>query len=185
MVGRMIRFAVACAAVTWGSVAAANTVDAVVQSCVQTTGAPGAFVVQVGDGAPQVSPGIGATAAGAAVVNDCLLDRYQVQFAAVQRGSVAPTDVQADAIAECRRIRNRRVATTVAIAAGLAVGVDTTAAAATAAAGAGYTSWRAGRTYRDCVADASVPQAQSGIALIRNCGRGSNVFQGGSAYCRD
>lgn len=112
-----------CAAVT--SAAASTQDEANVRECMRKTGAPGAYKLPINDSIPQVSPADGGTTTGAQLVNDCLLDVYQVQFARVTTSPEGISSLLTD------------------------------------------------------------DDAPTGLYVIGNCGRGSNVIRGGSGYCRD
>ncbi|WP_050929130.1 hypothetical protein [Aestuariivita boseongensis] len=156
----LIKTAFVLAALCPAAVASANTVDAFVQECVARTGAQGAFAVSTAGQVPQVAAGAGATQKDAAAVNDCLLDRYQVQFAV---GSAAQPTAQSG---NCEALRRGRIPSSAPLG-----GLSAQA--------------RANRAYQECLAAGPSPEAGPGIVALDECGRGSNVFQGGSAYCRD
>ena len=75
--------AIAVAAALGVTAAGATTIEAqaYVNECMRKTGAPGSYALPKTDGIPQVTPATGGTVTGAYLVNDCLLDLYQVQFA--------------------------------------------------------------------------------------------------------
>ena len=148
------------------SVATADTAQNVVQECVRQTGAPGAYAVAEKQNVPQVSPAAGGTQAGAARVNDCLLDKYQVQFSAGQIVAANPAAVDPEVAARCAALRQSRLPRSAPL-------------------GGTSASAQASQRYQDCIANASASDADSLVLDAGNCGRGSNVFSGGSAYCRD
>lgn len=74
-----VAVALACGAT--GVDATTIEAQAYVNECMVKTGAPGAYALPATDGIPQVTPATGGTVTGAYLVNDCLLDLYQVQFA--------------------------------------------------------------------------------------------------------
>ena len=91
------------------TVASASSADGAVRSCIHETRAPGSYSIVGGGSMPVVAPGAGATQASAAAVNDCLLDKYQVQFAAVPAAPAAGTEVTARSSQQtrCQRLLNR------------------------------------------------------------------------------
>ncbi len=95
-------------ALVWAPMAFADMTTAQnnVRQCMQKTGAPGAYRLPVSDAVPQVSPHSGGTQQGAQYVNDCLLDVYQVQFAAVGFEGVSTEPLQITRSAEGVVIRN-------------------------------------------------------------------------------
>lgn len=169
-----------------GSAAFAQNATVDVQHCMKRTGAPGAYAVSTGSDVPQVVPSTRGTQQGAILVNDCLLDRYQVQFAAVDHGAEVEAAVVTDAD-QCLRVRNRRLI----VGTLLTVGTVAALGGGDAAIVGGVAGTAAGvrgvnKRYRDCLNTAETQRSTgTGLVFIDDCGRGSNVVQGGSAYCRD
>ena len=154
-----------------------------VSYCIAETNAPGTYVITTRDPAPTVAASAPAFASGTARVNDCLQDVYAVQYgyAAVSGGAISPRAV---AEAECRRIRNRRIISSVAAVVGLAAGLGDSLNAGGVIGGAvgiGAVTVRSNRSYRQCMANAQLPETQRRLASL--CSRG-DVFIGGTGYCR-
>ncbi len=119
--------AIAAAAICAATISAADTTkeQGYVQECMRKTGAPGAYKLPINEGIPQVTAAEGGSAIGAALVNDCLLDIYLVQFARVTTISEDQTSIFVES------------------------------------------------------------DGSDGIYVVGKCGRGSNIFRGGSGYCID
>jgi hypothetical protein len=66
---------------TLAGAASASTAQDITNQCIVETRAGGAFSVSSSGGVPQVSAGEGATLSGAHNVNDCIKDKYAVQYA--------------------------------------------------------------------------------------------------------
>ncbi|MBY5933865.1 hypothetical protein KUV51_12715 [Tateyamaria omphalii] len=116
--------------------AAANENAGPTQTCIAQTGAPGTYLLAAdARGLPRVTPGQGATAAGARNVNDCLADVFQIQYGARQR-AVATTSGQSGFASNrgdrCARILNRSAATAGTYAFGAALAAGAVGAAAQA-----------------------------------------------------
>lgn len=168
--------------------ALADTAQDAAQRCALHTRAPGNYNISTGPGVPHVIPGQGGTAAGASRVNDCLLDAYAVQFGG-KRGSVvsaaaAPANPEA-AVVECKRIRNRRIGSSVAAAVGFTLGVGDpyTAAAAGGAIGVGITARRENRRFGECVAAATAAPIDTNAAVYTGCSRRGGVMSNGTSLC--
>lgn len=155
--------------------------------CIVQTNAPGTYVITSDQGVPQVVAGQGGTSAGASATNDCLLDAYGMQFGASPSGVVAPTGTTSQAtLAECRRIRNRRVGSNVAAAVGITIGFGDpyTAAALGGVVGVGISARRENRRYADCIAQAYQPPIDPDAPVFVGCSRRANgVLTGGSSLC--
>ena len=97
------------AATGFATIASASTADVAVQNCIRETRAPGSYSVVGGGSLPVVAPASGATQASAAAVNDCLLDKYQEQFAAVPAAPTVRTEttVPRSNQSRCQRLLNR------------------------------------------------------------------------------
>lgn len=118
-----IASATICAATA--SVADTTKEQGYVQECMRKTGAQGAYQLPETEGIPQVTVAEGGSVTGAVLVNDCLLDIYQVQFARVTTISEGGTSIFVES------------------------------------------------------------DGTDGIYVVGKCGRGSNIFRGGSGYCID
>ena len=153
-----------------------------VQTCIQQTRAPGSYAMSTYSAVPHVVAHDGATGQGVRNVNDCLNDRYQVQYGA---DGVPWTDAVVqddDAAKKCRRNRNWGYVGTVVISAG-----------AVAALGGDY-AWVAGLTgvavgaravnnkYQTCMAAAGGGPRRSGEINL-SCNGGGGVMHSGDGYC--
>lgn len=150
------------AAGCFGSTAFADTATRVMQECMSETGAPGAYALTITNDVPQVTAAEGGTQAGAARVSDCVMDKYQVQFSLGEKFTANLIAVTPERLARCEALRR---------------------SISTSATGASRTS-EATLRYQDCVAY-GLSNETAGVVALDSCGRGSNVFQGGSSYCRD
>ncbi len=119
--------AIAATATCAATISTADTTkeQGYVQECMRKTGAPGAYKLPIAEGIPQVTAAESGSATGAVLVNDCLLDIYQVQFARVTTISEGQTSIFVES------------------------------------------------------------DGSDGIYVVGKCGRGSNIFRGGSGYCTD
>lgn len=176
----------AALALSAASASADRALDAA-ERCIIQTNAPGNYSVISDQGVPQVIAGQGGTSAGASATNDCLLDAYGVQFGASPSGVVAATGTTSQAtLDECRRIRNRRIGSSVAAAVGFTVGLGDpyTAAAVGGAIGVGVSARRENRRYADCIASAYTPPVDPDAPVIVGCSRRQRgVMSGGSSLC--
>ena len=158
--------------------AAADDVATNVDYCMTRTGVPGTYAISEAGDVPQVVPSAGGTQRGAAWVNDCLLDRYQVQFASVQSTPVLASDRAQ--LSQCESLLQRRGGEAFLRSVGVSIlfgGI-----------GAGIHASTVTGNFRRCIESGAYDdrlQSYDGIALASSCGRGSNVFKGGSGYCRD
>lgn len=172
-------FAALCAS---SSIAATGNNAAVVQSCIQQTGAPGTYETTSGASVPQVVAGPRGTVRGAAAVNDCLNDAFQVQFGAT--GSVETARVETNGIS-CREERNAGVVAGLILTAGT-VGIlgGTDGAVLGGVVGSVVGIRGLNKQYHECAARRG--NENIGSARIPNyrCGHGAAPLQGGNGYCR-
>ncbi len=166
--------------------ASAESTQFIVDTCIKETRAPGAYSISVSNDLPQVAAGEGASAAGARNVNDCLTDKYAVQYGwgqgAPTVGTVPLTGTALEA--ECKRIRNRRIGSSVAFATGFALGVGDslrTGAAIGGLIGIGITTNRETRTYKECIASSGTA-AGNRARLSSACTQGGPMVAG-NGYC--
>jgi hypothetical protein len=81
----------AVAGLAFGTTASANTAKSVTNQCIFETRAAGTFSVAARSTPPVVTAGEGASALGAANVNDCIQDKYQVQYDTTRSSYAQPT----------------------------------------------------------------------------------------------
>jgi len=148
------------------SVASAETVRDVVAECARHVGASGAYAITTDQGIPQVTAAAGGTQSGVAKVNDCLQDKYQVQYSADQVTGDKEPLVDPDVMARCAPLLNSRLSKS-------------------ARGGGASDGAQPSQRYQDCIAKASEPGVESNVVALDDCGRGGNLLLGGSAYCRD
>lgn len=169
--------------------ALADAPRAAAQQCALQTHAPGNYNISNAPGLPHVLPGQGGTAAGAARINDCLTDVYQVQYGA-KRGQAptarTPAQTTAAALEECERIRNRNIGTgavaTVAVIA--ALGEPYSASVVGGAIGSYRGLQGVNKRYKDCVANATVAPVNPKDAIYIGCRRSVNgVMSRGTRLC--
>lgn len=180
------RIAIASLAfVGFASGAAAQSADTVTAErfaaqCIHQTRAPGSYEIVYGGLIPRVAAGRGATQRGAANVNDCLADRYQVQpnrVAAVAPAATA-AEVGPDRV-NCAEILSRSP--------GASAGYAFTSSFLFGAIGAGVQANIYQRNLQTCLAQqggiaASVGGGRGGTFVGGGCGGGS-LMVGGSRYC--
>ncbi|MEL7213935.1 MAG: hypothetical protein AAGK92_14820 [Pseudomonadota bacterium] len=171
-----------CVVTSLSNIASANSVDGVVRSCIHETRAPGSYSIVGGGSMPVVAPGAGATQASAAAINDCLLDKYQIQFAAVPAAPATKkaTPVRRSEQTQCQRLLNRSGIESFAISATTSVllgGIGAAAHASTLTA-----------NFQNCIRSgaygSNAPVGRRGVhEHTFNCRAGGGVFQGGTSIC--
>lgn len=151
------------------------------QQCALNTNAPGNYYISNAPGLPHVIPGRGGTLAGAARINDCLTDTYQVQYG-TKGGGVATAGVAATAPTtqpsgglNCAENLNR----TPGRAATYAFGSALVAGAAGADVQAGVYQGSLNR----CLAQSSAPPVSPGAAVYVGCSRRGGVMRLGNSLC--
>ena len=167
---------------SFATAAMATTVDRVVLECIHETRAPGSYSIVGGGSLPVVAPGAGASQASAAAVNDCLLDKYQVQFAAVSAAPAARTQtvVRGSAQSHCQRLLNRSAGEAFARSVGTSILVG--------GLGAGIHASTVTANFQRCIrsgaygSGAALSRGGTGV-LISNCRAGGGVFQAGTSIC--
>ncbi|MEM6374022.1 MAG: hypothetical protein AAF727_14750 [Pseudomonadota bacterium] len=170
--------------------AQADTARLAAQQCAVKTHAPGNYNVSEGPGVPNVLPGQGGTASGAARINDCLADVYSVQYGA-KRGSAAAAAAtatpqsRAASLAECKRVRDRHIATGLAATVGVvaALGEPYTASVIGGVIGSTRGIRGVNNRYRACVAAATAPPIDPNAAVFVGCSRREGVMSRGTALC--
>jgi len=162
------------------------TPEQAVSYCITDTRSPGTYTLLSTAPVPRVGIGAGGTNRGAATVNDCLLDVYEIQYGGqVQSAALNGASPQEAAELECRQIRDRRVIGSIAAVVGYAVGLGDSlniGAAIGGGIGVAYSAQRATQNYKACIAAATQPQNQ--IFAVYSCTAGASALQGGSGYCR-
>lgn len=168
--------------------ALADAPRAAAQQCALQTKSPGNYNISNAPGLPHVLPGQGGTVDGAARINDCLADVYQVQYGAKRgEGTVAEITPQttAAALEECEKIRRQNIATGLIATVGIvAVLGDPYAPSIIGGTAGSVTGIRTvNRRYRDCVANATVPAVDPNAAIYVGCRRGNGVMSRGTRLC--
>ena len=152
-----------------------------VQTCIQQTRAPGSYAMSTLSAVPHVVAHNGATELGVRNVNDCLKDRYQVQYGV---DGVPWTDAvvqNEDAAKKCRRARNWGYAATVVISAGAAAAIGGDYAWVAGLTGVAVGASAVNNRYQTCLAAAGGPKRTGKINL--SCNGGGGVMHSGDGYC--
>jgi len=178
---RLKTFLAAAAVLTFTTtLAIADPARQAAQQCALNTNAPGNYNISNAPGLPHVIPGQGGTAAGAARINDCLADTYQVQYGAgggavaTASAARAPTS-QPSGRVNCANILNR----TPGRAATYAFGAALVAGAIGASAQAGVYQ----RNLNRCLAQSSAPPVVPNAAIYVGCSRRGGVLSRGNSLC--
>ena len=152
-----------------------------VQTCIKQTRAPGSYAMSTFESLPVVVAADGGTEQGARDVNDCLSDKYQVQYGI---DGVPWTDavVQDDTAAQkCRTNRNVAIAVGLVLGAGAVAATGGEYAVAGALLGGGIGAAAADSKYKACMAAAGGPKRSGEIYLA--CNGGGGVMHSGDGYC--
>lgn len=178
--------AAAVVSVFSATLALADAAREAAQRCAIQTNAPGNYNISNAPGLPNVIPGAGGTAAGAANMNDCLADVYAVQYGA--RGATPATTGAANratALAACERTRNRHMAGGVAATIGViaALGEPYSASIIGGAIGATRGVRGVNKRYRDCVDRVNAPAIDPNAAIQTGCSRHEGVMSHGTRLC--
>jgi len=179
---RLKTFLAAAAVLTLTTtLAIADAARQAAQQCALNTNAPGNYNISNAPGLPHVIPGQGGTEAGAARINDCLTDTYQVQYGA-KGGAVATAGVartaptsQPSGRLNCAEILNR----TPGRAATYAFGSALVAGAIGASAQAGVYQ----RNLNRCLAQAPAQRVDPNAAIYVGCSRRGGVMRRGTSLC--
>ncbi|MGX9351247.1 hypothetical protein ACS3QZ_08595 [Shimia sp. W99] len=150
------------------------------------TRAPGSYAYIQTGGVPRVGAADGGTERGAHDINDCLQDRYSVQYgsnAGVVRTSSGSGN-EVPAASQCKTTRNQQKVIGGVLTAGVFAVAGATGAGALFWGGvaAGVTG---NREYRDCLDRAGVTRRGSEKQEHGHfvCSRSSKGMYGGSGYC--
>jgi len=159
------------------------------QSCAVQTNAPGNYYISNAPGLPSVLPGPDGTPAGAARINDCLTDTYAVQYGTRAGTAATPVasapQVTANALGECKTVRDRQIATGLAATVGIiaALGEPYTASVIGGVVGSTQGIRGVNKRYRACVAAASAPPVDPNAAIYVGCSRKNGVMSRGTSLC--
>lgn len=178
--------AAAAISVFSSTLALADAAREAAQRCAIQTNAPGNYNISNAPGLPNVIPGAGGTAAGAANMNDCLADVYGVQYGA--RGAIPATTAATDtatALAACERTRNRHIAGGVAATIGVIAALGEPYSASIIGGAIGTTRGMRGvnKRYSDCVARVNAPAVDPNAAIQTGCSRRGGVMSQGTRLC--
>lgn len=152
-----------------------------VQTCISQTRAPGSYAMSTYSAVPSVVAAQGGTEQGVRDVNDCLNDKYHVQFGA---DGVPWIDgvVQDEAAAKkCRRVRNTKIAIGAVLGAGAVAATAGEYVLAGALLGGGIGARTANNQYQACMAAAGGTTRSGEINL--SCRGAGGVMHSGDGYC--
>ena len=167
------------------TVGLADVATETAKRCIIKTNAPGNYFISEAPGVPHVIPGQGASARGAANVNDCLNDVYGVQYGSTSGqvtatpAAAVTTATQGQAVSSgrvnCAAILNRSPGRAAAYSFGSSI-----------VAGAVGASVQAGvyqRNLNNCLAQVAAPRVDPNAAVFIGCSRRQGVMSGGTSLC--
>ncbi|PSL20173.1 hypothetical protein [Shimia abyssi] len=161
-----------------------NQVATHVRACMKATRAPGSYAVNQAAAVPSVVVSNGGTERGARDVNDCLQDKYAVQFGAKSATGSSPASGENKSAAQCKTTRNQQKAAGGVLTAGTFVAAGAVPAAAIFWGGVavGVTG---NREYRDCLDRAGVKRQAQEVGTYGHfvCRNSSGGIYGGNSYC--